>query len=417
MNIPSRNFALVHRLSGIVLALFLPLHFWALGQALQGEARLESFLRWTDQPLVKASEWAIVLLLAVHLTGGIRILMLEFLPWRDWQRTLAAIAAASALAIGLLFALSSTAHAQAGPAPAQGWPQKAVRFVVPFPPGGATDISARLLAQKLTEIWGQTVVIDNRGGAGGGVGAAEAARAAPDGYTFFFPSGSVVTANQHIYAKMNYDPEKDFVPVTNVVSGPQVLVVAASAPYRSVKDLIDAARADSGKLTFGHAGIGSQTHLAAENFVNAAKINAVQVPYKGEGPSLVGLIAGDTTFAVTNVAAAIGHIQSGRLRALGVTSKAEFAQLPGVPPIAKTLPGFENTGWFGIMAPAGTPTVIIQKVYLDTKKALESSELKARFYVQGLAPVGNTPEDMARALKEESALWARVVKERSIRVQ
>ena len=417
MNIPSRNFALVHRLSGIVLALFLPLHFWALGQALQGEARLESFLRWTDQPLVKASEWAIVLLLAVHLTGGIRILMLEFLPWRDWQRTLAAIAAASALAIGLLFALSSTAHAQAGPAPAQGWPQKAVRFVVPFPPGGATDISARLLAQKLTEIWGQTVVIDNRGGAGGGVGAAEAARAAPDGYTFFFPSGSVVTANQHIYAKMNYDPEKDFVPVTNVVSGPQVLVVAASAPYRSVKDLIDAARADSGKLTFGHAGIGSQTHLAAENFVNAAKINAVQVPYKGEGPSLVGLIAGDTTFAVTNVAAAIGHIQSGRLRALGVTSKAEFAQLPGVPPIAKTLPGFENTGWFGIMAPTGTPKEIIRKVYLDTKKALESSELRARFYVQGLAPVGNTPEEMARALKEETALWARVVKERNIKVQ
>ena len=417
MNIPSRNFALVHRLSGIVLALFLPLHFWALGQALQGEARLESFLRWTDQPLVKASEWAIVLLLAVHLTGGIRILMIEFLPWRDWQRTLAAIAAASALAIGLLFALSSTAHAQAGPAPAQGWPQKAVRFVVPFPPGGATDISARLLAQKLTEIWGQTVVIDNRGGAGGGVGAAEAARAAPDGYTFFFPSGSVVTANQHIYAKMNYDPEKDFVPVTNVVSGPQVLVVAASAPYKSVKDLIDAARADSGKLTFGHAGIGSQTHLAAENFVNAAKINAVQVPYKGEGPSLVGLIAGDTTFAVTNVAAAIGHIQSGRLRALGVTSKAEFAQLPGVPPIAKTLPGFENTGWFGIMAPTGTPKEIIQKVYLDTKKALESSEMKARFYVQGLAPVGNTPEEMARALKEETALWARVVKERNIKVQ
>ena len=292
-----------------------------------------------------------------------------------------------------------------------------MRFEVPFPPGGATDISARLLAQKLTEIWGQTVVIDNRGGAGGGVGAAEAARAAPDGYTFFFPSGSVVTANQHIYAKMNYDPEKDFVPVTNVVSGPQVLVVAASAPYKSVKDLIDAARADSGKLTFGHAGIGSQTHLAAENFVNAAKINAVQVPYKGEGPSLVGLIAGDTTFAVTNVAAAIGHIQSGRLRALGVTSKAEFAQLPGVPPIAKTLPGFENTGWFGIMAPTGTPKEIIQKVYLDTKKALESSEMKARFYVQGLAPVGNTPEEMARALKEETALWARVVKERSIRVQ
>jgi succinate dehydrogenase cytochrome b556 subunit len=400
----------MHRLSGIALALFLPLHFWALGQALHGEAKLESFLRWTDQPLVKASEWAIVLLLAVHLTGGIRILMIEFLPWRDWQRTLAAIAAAGALAIGLIFALSSNAHAQA-------WPQKSVRFIVPFPPGGATDISARMIGQKLTEIWGQTVVIENRGGAGGGVGAAEAARAAPDGYTFFFPSGSVMTANQHIYAKMNYDPEKDFVPVTNVVSGPQVLVVAANSPYKTVKELIDAAKAQPGKLTFGHAGIGSQTHLAAENFVNTAGINAVQVPYKGEGPSLVGLVGGDTTFLVTNVAAAIGHIQGGRLRALGVTSKTEFAQLADVPPIANTLPGFENTGWFGIVAPTGTSKDIIQKVYLDTKKALESTELRARLYVQGLAPVGNTPEEMGAAMKVETALWARVVRERKIKVE
>jgi succinate dehydrogenase cytochrome b556 subunit len=410
MNIPSRSLALVHRLSGIALALFLPLHFWVLAQALHGEAKLESFLRWTDQPLVKASEWVIVLLLAIHLSGGVRIMMIEFLPWRDWQKTLAAMAAASALAIGLLFAFSSSAHAQS-------WPQKSVRFIVPFPPGGATDISARLLAQKLTEIWGQTVVIENRGGAGGGVGAAEAARAAPDGYTLFFPSGSVVTANQHIYAKLPYNPEKDFVPVTNVVSGPQVLVVAANSPYKSVKDLIDAAKAQPGMLTFGHAGIGSQTHLAAENFVNAAGVNAVQVPYKGEGPSLVGLVGGDTTFAVTNVAAAIGYIGSGRLRALGVTSKAEFAQLAGVPPIAKTLPGFENTGWFGIVAPAGTPKEIIEKVYRDTKKALESTEMKARFYVQGLAPVGNTPEEMGRAMKEESALWARVVKDRKIKVE
>ena len=409
-----KNLALVHRLSGIALALFLPLHFWALGQALQGEpagaAALESFLHWADQPLVKASEWAIVLLLATHLTGGLRILMIEFLPWRDWQKTLAAAAAATALAIGLLFALSSTAHAQ-------NWPQKSVRFIVPFPPGGATDISARMVGQKLTEIWGQTVVIENRGGAGGGVGAAEAARAAPDGYTFFFPSGSVMTANQHIYAKMPYNPEKDFVPVTNVVSGPQVLVVPANSPYKTVKELIDAAKAQPGKLTFGHAGIGSQTHLAAENFVNAAGMDAVQVPYKGEGPALVGLVGGDTTFAVTNVAASIGHIGSGRLRALGVTSKTEFAQLPGVPAIAKTLPGFENTGWFGIVAPTGTSKEIIQKVYQDTKKALESTELRARLYVQGLAPVGNTPEEMGRAMKEEIRLWARVVRERNIKVE
>ena len=300
---------------------------------------------------------------------------------------------------------------------AQAWPSKPVKFIVPFPPGGATDISARLIGQQLSEIWGQTVVIENRGGAGGGVGAAEAARAAPDGYTLFFPSGSVVTANQHIYKKMAYNPEKDFVPVTKAVSGPQVLVVPANSPFKSVKDVIDAAKKQPGKLTFAHAGIGSQTHLAGENFVNSAKVDAVQVPYKGEGPALTGLVGGDTAFSVTNVAAAIGHVNSGRLRALGVTSKTEFPLLPGVPAIAKTLPGFENSGWFGIVAPTGTPKEIVDKVYRDTKKALESTELKARLYVQGLAPVGNSPEEMAREMKEESALWARVVKERRISVQ
>ena len=300
---------------------------------------------------------------------------------------------------------------------AQPWPQKPVRFIVPFPPGGATDISARLLGEKLTQIWGQTVVIENRGGAGGGVGAAEAARAAPDGYTLFFPSGSVVTANQHVYAKLAYHPEKDFIPVTKVVSGPQVLTVPANSPFKTVKDLIDHARANPGKLTFGHAGIGSQTHLAAENFVWQAKIDALAVPYQGEGPGLAALVGGETSFFVGNVAASIGHINGGRLRALGVTSKTEAAQLPGVPPIAKTIPGFENTGWFGIVAPAGTPNDIVQKVYVDTKKALEASDLRGRLFVQGLAPVGNTPDQMAQEMKEESALWAKVVRERKIEVK
>ena len=300
---------------------------------------------------------------------------------------------------------------------AQSWPQKPVRFIVPFPPGGATDISARLLGERLGQIWGQQVVIENRGGAGGGVGAAEAARATPDGYTLFFPSGSVVTANQHIYAKMNYDPEKDFIAVTKVVSGPQVLTVPASSPYKTVKELIEAAKASPGKLTYGHAGIGSQTHLAAENFVWQAGIDAIAVPYKGEGPGLAAHIGGETNFFVGNMAAAIGHITSGRLRALGVTSKTEAPQLPGVPPVARTVPNFENTGWFGIVAPAGTPAEIVQKVYRDTKKALEDTQMKARFYAQGLAPVGNTPEQLAKELKEETALWARVVKERKISVK
>jgi tripartite-type tricarboxylate transporter receptor subunit TctC len=313
-----------------------------------------------------------------------------------------------AFIVGMLLAVGAAA---------QSWPQKPVRFIVPFPPGGATDISARLVGEKLSQIWGQSVVIENRGGAGGGVGAAEAARAAPDGYTLLFPSGSVVTANQHIYAKLAYDPDKDFIPVTKVVAGPQVLVVPASAPFKTVKDLIDQARANPGKLTFGHAGIGSQTHLAGENFVWQAKIEALAVPYKGEGPGLASLVAGETSFFIGNMAAAIGHINGGRLRALGVTSRDEAPQLPGVPPIGKTIPGFENTGWFGIVAPTGTPKEIVQKVYVDTKKALEASDLRGRLYVQGLFPVGNSPDEMAKEMKAESALWARVVKERRIEVK
>lgn len=405
-----KHFALVHRLSGIALALFLPLHFWALSQALHGEARLESFLRWTDQPLVKASEWAIVLLLAIHLTGGVRILMIEFLSWRDWQKTLAAAAATAALAIGLLFALSSTAQAQA-------WPQKPVKFIVPFAPGGGTDISARLLGQKLQETWGQNVIIENRAGAGGGVGAAEAARAAPDGYTLFFPSGSVVTANQHVYAKLNYDPEKDFIPVTTVVSGPQVLTVPADSPYKSVAELIAAGRAHPGRLNFGHAGIGTQTHLAAENFVHQAKLDALSVPYQGEGPALAALIGGQTHFVLGNLAASIGHIKGGRLRALGVTSKTETPQLPGVPPIAVAVPGFENVGWFGIVAPRGTPKAIVDKVQQDARRALDDAGMREKLFAQGLAPVGDTPEEMGRAMKAESEVWRVVVRERKIQVK
>jgi tripartite-type tricarboxylate transporter receptor subunit TctC len=226
-----------------------------------------------------------------------------------------------------------------------------------------------------------------------------------------------MTANQHVYPKLNYDPEKDFVPVTNVVSGPQVLAVPANSPYKTVKDLIAAAKANPGKLTFGHAGIGSQTHLAAENFLNAANIDAISIPYKGEAPALAALVGGEINFAMGNLAANLPHINAGRLRALGVTSKDEATQLPGVPAIARTLQGFENVGWFGIVAPAGTPQEVVDKIYRDTRKALEASDLKGRLFVQGLAPVGNSPAEFGKAMKEESALWARVVRERKIQVQ
>ena len=258
-------------------------------------------------------------------------------------------------------------------------------------------------------------MIENRGGAGGNIAAAEAARAVPDGYTLFFPSGSVMTANEHIYSGMHVRPERDFVAITNVVRGPQVIAVPASSPYHTLKELIDAAKAKPGALNYGHAGVGSQTHLAAENFLYVAGLEIQNVPYKGEAPAIADLVAGQLTMATPNLAAALSFVNGGKLRALAVTSRERAPQLPDVPTVAETLSGFENYGWFGIVAPAGTPKQIVDKVYRDTVKALDSSDMRARFFVQGLATVGNTPEEFARAMRTERSLWQKVVSERKIK--
>jgi tripartite-type tricarboxylate transporter receptor subunit TctC len=297
---------------------------------------------------------------------------------------------------------------------AQGYPNKPVRIIVPFPPGGATDIVTRMVAQKLTEAWGQSVIVENRSGAGGNIGGEAAANSPPDGYTLFMTSGSIVTANQYIYKKMSFDPAKDLVPITNVASGPQVIVVNPGFSAKTLQQLIDIARAKPGALNYGHAGIGSQTHLAAENFLYASNLDITSIPYKGEGPAVTDLVANQINMAATNIAAAIGFINQGKLRALAVTGKQRSPQLPDVPTVAETIPGFENTGWFGLMAPAGTPKAILDKVYRDTAKILDSAELRARFYVQGMVPVGNTPAEFAKAIQEESRRWAKVVRERKI---
>lgn len=297
---------------------------------------------------------------------------------------------------------------------AQGYPNKPVRIIVPFPPGGATDIVTRLAAQKLTEAWGQSVVVENRSGAGGNIGGEAAAKSAPDGYTLFMTSGSIVTANQYIYKKMPFDPAKDLIPITNVASGPQVIVVNPSFPAKTLKEFIDAARARPGALNYGHAGIGTQTHLAAENFLYAANLNVTSIPYKGEGPAMTDLIANQINMVTANIAGAIGSVNQGKLRALAVTGKERSPQLPNIPTVAETLPGFENIGWFGLMAPAGTPKEVVDKVYRDTAKVIDTTEMRARFYVLGMVPVGNTPEQFADAIREESARWAKVVRERKI---
>jgi tripartite-type tricarboxylate transporter receptor subunit TctC len=297
------------------------------------------------------------------------------------------------------------------------YPNRPVRVIVPFSPGGATDIVARLVSQKLTELWGQTVVVDNRAGAGGNIGGDLAAKANPDGYTLFFTSGSIVTANQHMYAKMPFNPEKDFIGITNVASGPQAIVVNPSNPAKTLKELIALAKAKPKSMTFGSAGIGTQTHLAAENFIHASGIEVTHIPYKGEGPALTDLVGGQIQFVTPNLSAAISQVNAGKLRALAVTSKERSPQLPNVPAVAETLPGFENLGWFGFMVPTGTPKAVVAKVHADTVKALQSPELRKRVTEIGMVTVGNSQEEFARELKAESVRWAKIIRERGLLVK
>jgi tripartite-type tricarboxylate transporter receptor subunit TctC len=299
-------------------------------------------------------------------------------------------------------------------AAAQGWPSKSVKIVCPFPAGGATDVVSRLLAQKLQEAWGQSVIVENRPGAGGNIGADAVAKSPPDGYTLLMTSGSIVTVNPHMYKTLTYDAAKDLVPITNVASGPQVIAVSADVPARDLREFIAYAKANPKKVNMGSAGVGTQTHLAAENFALAAGIDITHVPYKGESLAITDLLGGQIQLVTPNLGASISLIQQGKLKALGVTSPQRSPQLPDVPAVAEVLPGFENAGWFGLMAPAGTPREVIDRVQRDSAKILLSEEFRAKLAQQGMVPVGNTPSDFAASIRAESARWARVVKERGL---
>ena len=313
-----------------------------------------------------------------------------------------------ALAASLLATLSLPAVAQ------DAWPNKPVRLVVPFAPGGSTDVIARLLGQKLSALWGQPVVVENRAGAGGNVGADAVAKAAPDGYTLLMASGSI-TINPAIYKKMPFDTLKDLAPITNVTEGPMLVVVQDGSPYKSLKDLIAAAKAKPGAINFASAGVGSQVHLAGENFANAAGVDLQHVPYKGEALGYNDLIAGQVQMMVGNFAAASALLGPNRLRALAVTSKQRMPQMPELPTAREAgLPNFENIGWFGLLAPAGTPAAVIQKVHRDTARVMGETEVKARLYVQGLSPVVNSTADFTRQIEQELGRWAKVAAARKL---
>ncbi len=303
----------------------------------------------------------------------------------------------------------------AGPAWAA-YPDKPIRWIVPFPPGGAMDAIARAIGEDLQRRLKQPVVIENKPGAGGNLGVDFVAKAPADGYTMVITSIGMAT-NRHLYAKLSYDPIKDFAPVSQLAVVPNVLVVnAARVPAKSVAELITAAKANPGKLTYASAGNGTSIHLAGELFASMAGVDIVHVPYRGSGPAVSDLVGGQVDMMFDSISSARPHLQSGKLRALGLTTATRSATLPDVPTIAEAgVKGYELVPWFGVFMPAATPADVVQKMHQALVEALQTTEIKARFQTIGAEVIGNTPQAFAAALAAESAKWERIVRERNIR--
>jgi tripartite-type tricarboxylate transporter receptor subunit TctC len=315
--------------------------------------------------------------------------------------------------LALIALLPTLAAAQSAP-----WPSKPVRVVVPFASGGTTDILARALAPELQKAFGQTFLIDNKPGAGGNTGAAEVAKAAPDGHTLLMGTVGTHAINAALYPKMPFDPIKDFAPISLVAGVPNVMVLnpAMAQKYgiRNVADFIKAAKANPGKFNMASSGNGTSIHLAGELFKSMSGTFMVHFPYRGSGPALVDLMGGSMDVMFDNLPSAMPHIKSGRLLALAVTSAKRSEALPDVPTVAEaggpTLKGFEATSWFGLLAPAGTPPEVINRVQQETAKALSQPQLKERLQAQGAIPSGITPTEFTKLIAAESAKWAKVVK-------
>lgn len=306
--------------------------------------------------------------------------------------------------------LATAAHSQT-------YPAKPIRWIVPFPPGGSTDILARVVGQKLTEAWGQLVVIDNRGGAGGTVGAAEAAKAAPDGHTLLMGAIHHTIASS-VYPKLSYDFVKDFAPITVVANVPNVLVVNPSVPANNARELITYAKANPGKLTYGSAGVGTAHHLIGEQFNLLAGVNILHVPYKGSAPAIAELIGGQIQIMYDTVASALPHIKAGKLRALAVATAKRSSALPEVPTLSEAaLPGFEVTTWFGALAPAKTPREIVGKLNKEMVAILKMPDVGKRLADVGAEPVGNTPEQMAAQIGRETEAFGKIVRQAKITAQ
>jgi len=299
---------------------------------------------------------------------------------------------------------------------AQNYPDRPVRLVIPFAPGGTSDILARLIASPLRNVLGQSVVADNRPGAGSNVGSEIVAKAAPDGYTLLIGTPALAS-NPALYSSVNYDPVASFAPVTLLTEIPIVLVVHPGLPAKSVRELIALAKAQPGKLNFGSSGNGGIGHLVGELFKSSTGVNIVHVPYKGNGPALVDLMAGVLSLTFSDIAGASPYIKSGKMRALAVTTLQRSAMLPDVPTMTEAgVRGFQASSWFAIFAPAHTPRPIVDKLNADIVKVLRTPEINDRLVGMGFEVVGNKPEELAAFLKSEIAKWTKVVRESGAKV-
>ncbi|HEX4334030.1 MAG TPA: tripartite tricarboxylate transporter substrate binding protein [Usitatibacter sp.] len=296
-------------------------------------------------------------------------------------------------------------------AAAQPYPSKPIHFVVPYPPAGPLDTVARLVGQRVSENVKQPVIVENKPGAGGNIGADLVAKAAPDGYTLLMGAVATHAINPTLYASIPYDAEKDFIPVTQIASTPNVLVVNPSLPVTNVHDFIAYAKAHPGSLNFGSGSTGSAGHLAGELFKSLAGVEMTHVPYKGAAPAMNDLIGGQIQLMFDNLASSLGQIKAGKVRALAVTTARRTELAPDLPTIAESgLPGFDINTWFGLFVPAGTPQPIVQRLHDEFVKALEAPEVRAKMLALGAEPVGNTPEQFARYIRSEAVKYAKLVK-------
>ena len=312
---------------------------------------------------------------------------------------------------------SATLPAARAQAPAASWPSKPIRWVVPFPPGGAMDAIARTLGEKAGKTLGQPFVIENKPGAGGNIGADFVAKQPGDGYTLMITSIGMAT-NKPLYGKLSYDPIKDFAPVSLLAEVSNVLVTNATQPdVKTAKDVIAAARKTPGKLTYASAGNGTSIHLAGEVFTSLAQVDMLHVPYKGSGPAVSDLLGGQVNYMFDSITSARPHIESGKLRALGVTTAKRSKTLPNVPTLAEAgLPGYEVSPWFAVFMPAATPKDIVAKVNAALLEAMNDPDVVKRFETIGAEPVGSTPEEMAQHLARESERWTKLIQERGIKL-